>query len=129
MREPYDQDRWRRIRLPNGRSIEVLSFEQSAEAEEHLHICGRCGSDFVHPVQWSETGPRHWQVMLRCPECEWSGTGIFSQDAVDRLDAELDRGIAVLARQLRRMVHDNLAEEIDRFAVALHAGFVLPEDF
>jgi hypothetical protein len=129
MADQREHDPWRRIRLPNGRSIEVLSFEASAEAEENLHVCGRCGSEYVHPVEWSEAGPSHWRVTLRCPECEWSGTGVFSQEAVERFDAELDRGTAVLSRELRRVAHDNLVERIDRFAEALHAGFVLPEDF
>lgn len=124
-----DLERWRRIRLPNGRSIEVLSLEQSAEAGERLHVCGCCSSEYVQPLEWSEAGPRHWQVLLRCPECEWSGTGVFSQEAVDRFDAELDRGTAVLMRELKRVAHDNLRDEIDRFAQALHAGLVLPEDF
>lgn len=122
-----DTDRWRRIRLPNGRSIEVLSLEQ--DARDELHLCGRCGSRFVHPVDWSEAGANHWEVLLRCPECEWTGTGVFAQDCVDRFDAELDRGTAVLMRELRRVAHENLSEEIDRFAYALQAGFVLPEDF
>jgi hypothetical protein len=30
---------------------------------------------------------------------------------------------------LRRLTHANMAEEIERFAAALHTDLILPEDF
>ena len=38
-----------------------------------LHICPECGSDLVYPTDWAPASERHWQVALRCPECEWNG--------------------------------------------------------
>ncbi len=35
---------------------------------------------------------------------------------------------AVLA-DLKRLSHANMAEDIERFVAALHAGHILPEDF
>src|SRR5436190_15380836 len=130
----------RRVVLPSGKTIEVVYFEEHpevrpaapiAEPTEHgdLHLCGTCSSDLVYPVEWEEAGSTHWQVSLRCPNCEWSGTGIFEQSAVERFDEELDRGTEALVSDLRRLVQANMEGEIDRFVTALEIDAVLPEDF
>ncbi|MGK2939689.1 MAG: hypothetical protein ACSLFR_18115 [Solirubrobacteraceae bacterium] len=131
----------RRVVLPSGKTIEVVYFDDTpagtqahtpAPAERErtdLHICGSCGSDLVYPVEWDEAGATHWEVSLRCPNCEWSGTGIFEQDIVDRFDEELDRGTESLVRDLRRLIHANMEEDIERFVLALHNGHIVPEDF
>ena len=88
----------RRVVLPSGKTIEVVYFEdqQAAgaapvprpppakshdEAVDDLHVCGSCASTLVYPTEWEEAGATHWEVTLRCPNCEWAGTGIFEQDA------------------------------------------------
>ena len=71
----------------------------------------------------------HWEVSLRCPNCEWRGTGIFTQDAVEQFDEELDRGTDALSRDLRRLSHANMQDEIERFSSALDADHILPDDF
>jgi hypothetical protein len=48
---------------------------------------------------------------------------------VERFDEQLEEGADVLARDYRRLLRSNLAEEIDRFVAALHVDAVLPEDF
>jgi hypothetical protein len=106
----------RRIVLPSGKTIEVLYFEDRpapqpalpADIDEHvddLCFCGTCHSRLVYPVDWHEAGTRHWEVTLRCPNCEWVGTGIFEQTVVDRFDLELDRQTRVLASELQRLAH------------------------
>ncbi|WP_354699710.1 hypothetical protein DSM112329_05434 [Paraconexibacter sp. AEG42_29] len=134
----------RKVVLPSGKTIEIVSFEDQLvdgltrpakhvahelETEEALHHCGSCASDLVYPLDWSEAGARHWEVTLRCPNCEWIGTGVFASEAVERFDAELDRGTESVISDLRRMIQANMEDDIERFAAALHAGFVLPEDF
>ena len=94
-----------------------------------LHICPECGSDLVYPTDWAPASERHWQVALRCPECEWNGGGRYSQDVVDRLDEELDHGTEALVRDLKRLMHANMEEEIERFTSALEDDLILPEDF
>lgn len=94
-----------------------------------LHVCGECAAPFVYPVAWSEAGEQHWEVSLRCPSCEWRGTGIFDQDAVERFDEELDRGTELLVRDLRELVRANMEEDCERFIGALRADAVLPADF
>jgi hypothetical protein len=141
-READHQHYVRRVVLPSGKTIEVVYFDDLADrcpqasaaspaetTADDLHVCGSCGSDLVYPVEWDEAGPRHWEVTLRCPNCEWSGTGIFEQDLVERFDEELDRGTEALVRDLKRLMHANMEDEIDRFVDALHAGHIEPDDF
>jgi hypothetical protein len=134
----------RKVVLPSGKTIEIVSFEDELvdgltrpakrpdladQPDEVLHHCGTCASDLVYPLDWREAGARHWEVTLRCPNCEWVGTGVFSTEAVERFDTELDRGTESVITDLRRLIQANMEEDVERFAAALHAGYVLPEDF
>jgi len=131
----------RRVVLPSGKVIEVVYFEEQRAAhtrlpsgpqedrDHDLHLCGTCSADLVYPVEWEEYGATHWSVTLRCPNCEWTGTGIFEQSVVERFDEELDRGTEALVRDLKRLMHANMEEEIERFISALHADAILPMDF
>jgi hypothetical protein len=130
----------RRVVLPSGRTIEVVYFDSSdhtAAAEpaaperklQDLHVCPECKSDLVYPVEWEEASSTHWEVALRCPDCEYQETGVFDQDTVDRFDEELDRGTEQLVRDLKRLTRANMEEEIDRFAEALRANAIWPMDF
>jgi len=94
-----------------------------------LHVCPECASELVHPVAWEEAGRLHWDVTLRCPECEWLGEGDFDERAVERLDEALDRGTETLVHDLQRLMRANMEDEIDRFVAALAADAIWPEDF
>jgi hypothetical protein len=139
---PDHQHHVRRVVLPSGKTIEVVYFEDQdfataersvtplpADEPTDLHLCGTCESDLVYPVEWDEAGATHWEVMLRCPNCEWSTTGVFAQDTVERFDEELDRGTEALVRDLKRLMTANMEDEIERFVDALSHDHVLPEDF
>jgi hypothetical protein len=126
----------RRVTLPSGRSIDVVYFEPlAAEAVpaprevDELHLCPECDRDLVYPVDWEEASMTHWQVVLHCPNCEWTKAGKFDQATVDRFDEQLDLGTEALVRDLRRLVQANMEDEADRFAAALEANAILPEDF
>jgi hypothetical protein len=135
--------RVRRVVLPSGKTIEVVYFDDppaaAAEASRtaqpataarvELHLCKSCGSALVYPVDWDEAGREHWEVSLRCPDCEWTDRGVFSQDDVERFDEELDRGTEALVEDLRRLMHANMEDEIERFVTALAADHIIPEDF
>ncbi len=99
------------------------------ETASDLHVCSACGSGLVYPMEWEEAGTSHWEVALRCPNCEWFATGVFEQEVVERFDEELDRGTEALVRDLKRLMHANMEDEIDRFVSALHAGHIVPDDF
>jgi hypothetical protein len=130
----------RRVTLPSGRSIEVVYFEPlTADAAapgaprpaqgEDLHVCPECDRDLVYPVDWEEASVTHWEVELRCPNCEWTEVGKYDQATVDRFDEQLDEGTEALVRDLRRLLQANMEDEADRFAAALAANAILPEDF
>jgi hypothetical protein len=134
----------KRVVLPSGKTIEVVYFKEAddrqpgrrpvesrpvAEPDQDLHICLDCSSTLVHPVQWEESGPENWRVLLHCPNCGICREGVFAQDTVEALDEQLDRGADALARDYKRLMRANLSEEIDRFAAALDADLILPEDF
>lgn len=142
----------RQVQLPSGKIIEVLYFagqqdpalegdisfspappEQPAlspvRPDEDLHVCPRCTGELVYPVDWAEAGPKHWEVALRCPDCEWGDVGIFTQEAVERFDLELDRGAEVLLRDLQQLARANMADDVERFIVALRDDHIVPADF
>ena len=119
--------------LADGSEVTFGAAEAAVEtttgASGLLHVCFHCSGELVYPLDWSEEGPRHWRIMLRCPECESRREGVFDQAAVERLDDELDRGSSALLGDLRRMTHANMSEEIEFFARALEADLILPSDF
>ena len=120
----------RRIVLPSGRSIEVVRFQETdATAQGGLHICPGCASDLVQPVSWSEAERDQWKLTLSCPNCWWCDEGQFDQDQVQQLEEKFDEGLAAMLSDLKRLAHANMAEQIDRFAAALQADLILPEDF
>jgi hypothetical protein len=142
--QPDNRHYVRRVVLPSGKTIEVVYFEdqiaepgEAAQAVEtpvtetvqDLHMCGSCSSDLVYPTEWDESGPSHWEVTLRCPNCEWNGTGVFHQEIVERFDEQLDHGTEALVRDLKRLMHANMEDEIERFVEALEQDLILPEDF
>jgi hypothetical protein len=108
---------------------EAQSATAAATAPDQLHICFHCSGELVYPLDWSEEGPRHWRIVLRCPECESRREGVFDQAAVEKLDDELDRGSSALLGDLRRMTHANMSEEVEFFVRALDADLVTPADF
>ena len=132
----------RRVVLPSGRSIEVVYFDPQPSAadaatpapaaphtHEELHVCPTCDAGLVYPIEWEEVSGTHWQVELRCPNCEWFHTGTYDQDVVDRFDDELDRGTAAVVRDLKRLTRANMEEEIERFTQALNSDAIWPMDF
>lgn len=131
---PEPQHHVRRVVLPSGRSIEVVYFDPEPHAlpperARDLHVCPDCAAHLVFPIAWEEHDAVHWEVSLRCPNCEWHGVDLYAQDLVDRFDEELDRGTEALVRDLRKLTRANMEDEIERFRAALDADAILPEDF
>jgi hypothetical protein len=129
----------RRVVLPSGREIEVVYFDaQAAPADAtpapisphtRLHECPECDRALVYPVEWEEASPTQWEVLLRCPNCEWSELGTFEQAVVDSFDEELDRGTEALVDDLMRLQQANMEDEIERFTAALASDAIWPMDF
>src|SRR3954447_18727020 len=137
MNQPADNSHYvKRVVLPSGRAIEVVYFDNTdapAPAApgrgRELHVCPGCEGDLVYPVEWEEASPTHWEVLLRCPNCEWSEVDTFDQDTVDRFDLKLDRGTEQVMRDLKRLIQANMEEEVERFVQALDSDAIWPMDF
>jgi len=141
MNQPSENSHYvRRVVLPSGREIEVVYFDaQAAPADppattvtnpdRRLHECPECDRGLVYPVEWEEASPTQWEVLLRCPNCEWSDLGIYEQSVVDRFDEELDRGTEALVEDLTRLQQANMEDEIERFTSALASDAIWPMDF
>ena len=117
----------RRFTLPSGQMVEVI--RPQAQVERWLHLCRQCGSELVQPIEWGDTDAEGWELALECPNCRWSHHGLFGDEQLSELEDHLDNGFDELLRDLKRLTAANMAEEIERFAVALEAGLILPEDF
>ena len=113
----------KRVVLPSGKTIEVVYFKETdlpqpavepaledtsavpkdppAEPHQDLHVCLECSSELVYPVQWEESGPENWGVLLHCPNCDIYREGTFTQETVESFDEELDRGADALAQRLQ----------------------------
>jgi hypothetical protein len=149
-----DGHQTKRIVLPSGKTIEVVYFDSHvagvppvieeaapetrekelsapvpAEETRDLHVCVNCESELVYPVQWEEASRDSWNILLRCPDCEWSESGVFPQLQCDRFDDELEAGTDALSRDYKRLVTANMAEEVERFIQALDADAIQPMDF
>jgi hypothetical protein len=121
----------RRIVLPSGRSIEVVRFDEefASHATTGLHVCPSCQSELVQPVEWGECSDERWELTLHCPNCDWQTHDVYDSAQVMQLEEELDEGISAILRDLKRLANANMADEIERFAAALAANVILPEDF
>lgn len=128
------------LQTPDGKQVEVVyrdhrrapaqvSAADQTCAPDSLHICFNCAGELVYPLDWVEEGPKHWRIVLRCPECEARREGVFEQGIVEQLDDELDRGAGALLSDLKRITHANMADEIEFFVRALEADLVIPSDF
>jgi hypothetical protein len=140
MSQPSDNSHYvRRVVLPSGREIEVVYFDATAAPADavpvvssphtDLHMCPDCDRHLVYPVEWEEASPTQWEVLLRCPNCEWSHLGVYDQTVVDRFDEQLDRGTECLIDDLTRLTQANMEDEIERFSCALASDAIWPMDF
>src|ERR1700727_1124786 len=125
-----------RVQLPGGKQIEVVYRDHQRApaprapapdrscAPESLHVCFHCAGELAYPLDWVEEGPRHWRIVLRCPECESRRGGVFDQTAVEQLDEELDHAAGALLSDLRQLTQANMEEEIEFFIRALDADLI-----
>jgi hypothetical protein len=122
-----------RPQLPDAADVDITAAGRQAPTDssslERLHVCFHCAGELAYPLDWCEEGPRHWRIVLRCPDCESLREGVFEQTAVETLDDELDRGASALLADLKRITHANMTDEIDFFVRALEADLIVPSDF
>ncbi len=98
-------------------------------AVDGLHVCPACRSTLVQPREWRDAGPEHWLLERFCPECWWTGEDRHEQDIMEAFDVALDDGTDALIRALHTLTAERMQDDVERFADALDADAVLPEDF
>ena len=133
-----------RVRLPSGKQIDVVYRDQqqtaaetapetttpdSVRAPDPLHVCFHCAGELAYPLDWVEEGPRHWRIVLRCPECEARREGVFEQGVVEDLDEQLDQATGALLSDLKQLTQANMEDEVEFFIRALDADLIVPSDF
>lgn len=112
------------------RALGVRSNEVAKDGElASPHVCPDCQMPFVFPTEALEVDEWHFAVGLRCPNCDWEGAGIYDDEALERFDIGLDEGTRALVAALDALSAANARDEADRFAAALAADAILPEDF
>lgn len=147
--------RTKKIALPGGKVIEIVYFsepegdEVAVEAtvtaaddpadplallgvdgeESEMHLCPRCEGDLVYPVSWEERAGDLWRVERRCPNCEWTHTGEFTQDEVELFDDVLNEGTEELLVNLRNFARANMEEDVERLIEAIRSDQIQPMDF
>lgn len=115
------------------RALGVQSHEVAKDTDAahpaSPHVCPECQMPFVFPTEALEVDEWHFAVGLRCPNCDWEGTAIYDDEALERFDIGLDEGTRALVAALDELSAANARDEADRFAAALAADAILPEDF
>ena len=100
-----------------------------AQPPQDLTLCPCCDRDLVYPVDWEPAGRHGWSISLRCPECEWRGEGVFSQEVANRFDDSLDTATQKVLDDLQELTRKNMESQVNRFVKALGEDWILPEDF
>lgn len=146
--------RTKKIALPGGKVIEIVYFsdpdgaEAGTEAQAavagavdeplaamglddecELHLCPRCESDLVYPVSWDERSGDLWRIDRRCPNCEWTHVGEFTQEEVELFDDVLNEGTEELLIGLRNFARANMEEDVERLIEAINLDRIIPMDF
>ena len=85
-----------RLRAATTRRVPAISRERRAARLPELRL--RASST---RSTGRRPSARSWSVDLRCPDCEWHGSGVYAQEVVDRFDEALDRGTEQLLGDLQ----------------------------
>ena len=94
-----------------------------------LHTCLVCACDYVYLVEARSMGLDGKPALLRCPNCGVHRAGVFARGDLEALERRRQAGEDQLRSHVRRLEIRQRLEQIDRFAEALDAGAILPEDF
>lgn len=88
-----------------------------------------CKAEMVHPVDWWEAGPDHWEVVLRCGNCWHFKRDIYHESEVETFDVWLDDCQDQMKREADALKKVRMQEYADNFERMLELDIILPEDF
>lgn len=92
-------------------------------------ICPDCTKPLLFPTEAIEVDEWHFAVSFCCPNCDWTGAGVFDDEALEKVDMALDKGTREIVSDLDKLAAYNREEEIERFVNALAHNAIVPEDF
>ena len=127
-----------RVQLPSGKQIDVVYRNQISGAPtptavtrpDPLHVCFHCAGELAYPLDWVEEGPRHWRIVLRCPECEARPRGrLRAGRSSSSSTSSSTSGTSALLSDLRQLTQANMEDEVEFFIRALDADLIVPSDF
>jgi hypothetical protein len=148
--------RTKRVALPGGKIIEVVYFSEpegdetahdrppvpevrvdatdplallDMDEESDLDICPQCESELVFPLSWEERPDYLWRITRRCPTCEWTHTGEFTQDEVELYDVALNEGTEELLVTLRNFARANMEDDVELLIALIRDDRIQPMDF
>ncbi len=147
-RRRYDKDpeyHIKYVNLPGGKVIQVVYIPHSPSDQDlldlqgvaldgdvdlfDLHVCPKCFSELVYPISWEERTDDHWFIHRRCPNCEWSHCGEFTQDEAALYNDALDDDTEDFLISLREFARTNMEDDVERLIEAIHTGLIEPMDF
>ena len=103
---------------------------ETALGTSDLHLCPTCRQPFVAPREiLGEHDDGHLVVELGCANCGWSAVQLHDSAQICALDRALDRDSARIEAAADALALSCELERIERFAEALRAEYILPEDF
>ena len=100
-----------------------------AETASRLHVCPKCGEEFVYPVTWVESGPANWWLLLRCGGCGSWRDVIASNGVVAAFDRMLDEEMAVIRAAAERLARESLSAQAETLSAALRMDLLTADDF
>ena len=110
---------------PSGGRVTALPADADG-----IHVCPSCRLPFIVPGEIREViGIDRVRLDLECANCDWTDTCIHHDKDLESLDIALDRSFADLLWTLEVVWIANEEAAIERFASALAADAILPEDF
>jgi hypothetical protein len=109
-------------RRPGGR-------HSTRSDQTRLEVCTTCDCDYVHPVEWRESGDEHWWMLLRCGECRAEREVTVGDRIAQRFDQDLLAAEQEIKREVARLDAERMASEIEVFAAALERDLIEPADF
>jgi hypothetical protein len=120
-----------------GQEVDLLFVAELLERQpsslpspKGLQVCPTCSLPFVVPGDVREVvGPDRVLLDLHCTNCDWADTAVHGDAELAGLDLQLDQAFADLLWTLELVWIANEEAAILRFAEALDAGALLPEDF
>jgi hypothetical protein len=103
---------------------------ESPVSTTDLRLCPACRQPFVAPCELlASHDDGHIVVELGCANCGWGAIQLRDALELVALDRAVDRDSAQIKAAAEALALTLELERIDRFALALQDGHILPEDF